>query len=365
MSTTDTALDVPVPDVPDVDELVRAAVRWHFDSATGSPFWVRRAATLGFDPLTEVDTLADLAMFPNVVDELRDVPVRDLVPRGYGDVPEIVAVFESGGTTGSPKRLPLLPDWRDRMLQWTEQDLDRSGIPSGVDYLVVGPTGPHALGWLGGEVARRRGGLAFHIDFDPRWAKALSAAGDVGEAGRYADHLIAQAADVLRSQDIGVLVITPPLLERLVGDDELVALVNRTVTAFYTAGASMDRDTRHLLRTEVFPDVLLHGSYGGTMALCPTASRCGTAGEDLVVCDPYSPYVTFSVVDELTREPVPYGERGQVVINHISRALFLPNNDERDIATRHPGPPGQAGDSVSDVAPMPVFGGAAVVEGVY
>jgi hypothetical protein len=85
-----------------------------------------------------------------------------------------------------------------------------------------------------------------------------------------------------------VLVITPPLLERLVGDDELVALVNRTVTAFYTAGASMDRDTRHLLRTEVFPDVLLHGSYGGTMALCPTASRCGTAGEDLVVCDPYS-----------------------------------------------------------------------------
>jgi hypothetical protein len=81
MSTTDTALDVPVPDVPDVDELVRAAVRWHFDSATGSPFWVRRAATLGFDPLTEVDTLADLAMFPNVVDELRDVPVRDLVPR--------------------------------------------------------------------------------------------------------------------------------------------------------------------------------------------------------------------------------------------------------------------------------------------
>jgi hypothetical protein len=53
------------------------------------------------------------------------------------------------------------------------------------------------------------------------------------------------------------------------------------------------------------------------------------------------------------------------VINHISRALFLPNNDERDIATRHPGPPGQAGDSVSDVAPMPVFGGAAVVEGVY
>lgn len=259
----------------------------------------------------------------------------------------------------------LLADWRDRFLEWTSADLDRCGVPRGVDYLVVGPTGPHALGWLGGELARRRGGLAFHVDFDPRWAKKLVAAGDVAEANRYSDHLIEQARSVLLSQDIGVLVITPPLLERMTRDDDLVELMNRKLAAFYTAGASADPDTRHLLRTEIFPDVALHGSYGGTMALCPTATRVGTPVDDPVICDPFSPYVTLAVVDPDTRLPVPYGERGQVIMHHVSRAMFLPNNAERDLATRVAGRPGQIGDSVSDVAPMPEFDGAAVVEGVY
>jgi hypothetical protein len=33
---------------------------------------------------------------------------------------------------------------------------------------------------------------------------------------------------------------------------------------------------------------------------------------------------------------VPYGARGQVVMNHISKAMFLPNNLERDTAIRVP-----------------------------
>lgn len=361
----DSALELAGTAVPDADDLVRAAVRWHFDPATGSPFWLRRAATLDFDPLVEVRTVADLARFPNVVNELRDVPVRDLVPRGYGDRPGIVGVFESGGTTGSPKRVLLLQDWAERFMAWTCADLDRWEVPSGVDHLVVGPTGPHVLGWMGAELARLRGGVAFHIDFDPRWAKKLFTAGDAGEAGRYADHLIDQAASVLRTQDVAVLIITPPLLERLARDDALVELVNRKVKAFYTAGASMDADTRQLLRTEVFPDVLLHGSYGGTMVLCPTAARVGLPAGSPDVCDPYSPFITFGVVDPTDGQPVPYGERGQVVMNHVSRSMFLPNNAERDLAVRWPGPPGQFGDSVADVAPMPEFEGAAVVEGVY
>jgi hypothetical protein len=34
----------------------------------GSPDWLRRAQALGFDPLTEVKTVDDLALFPNIVD---------------------------------------------------------------------------------------------------------------------------------------------------------------------------------------------------------------------------------------------------------------------------------------------------------
>jgi hypothetical protein len=52
-------------------------------------------------------------------------------------------------------------------------------------------------------------------------------------------------------------------------------------------------------------------------------------------------------------------------MNHISKGMFVPNNLERDTAIRTPGPAGHVGDSVSEVAPVAVFGGEPVIEGVY
>lgn len=361
----DPVLDCPVDEVPDGTELIRAAVRWHFDPETGSPFWLRRAATLGFDPVEEVTSFADLAKFPNIVNELRDAPVRDLIPRGYGPDPDVVGIFESGGTTGAPKRVMLMADWQERYLGWVGRGLDERGFPRDVDYLVVGPTGPHIMGQMSRQLARRRGGVAFHVDFDPRWVKKCIATGGPEEGARYADHLIGQAVDILETQDVGVMVITPPLLERMARSDELIDLINAKLQAIYTAGASMDPDTRYLMRTEILTDVDLHGSYGGTMGMSPTLTRLGRPDAVSEIQDPFSPHVTFSVVDPETREPVPYGERGQVVMNHVSKALFIPNNAERDLATRIEGLPGQLGDSVTDVAPMPQFDGETVIEGVY
>jgi hypothetical protein len=101
------------------------------------------------------------------------------------------------------------------------------------------------------------------------------------------------------------------------------------------------------------------------MGMCPTVDRMGLAEDEPRVFDPFSPHVTFSVVDPETGERVPYGARGQVVMNHVSRSLFLPNNAERDVATRVAPLPGQLGDSLSDVGPLTVFGGEEVIEGVY
>jgi len=86
---------------------------------------------------------------------------------------------------------------------------------------------------------------------------------------------------------------------------------------------------------------------------------------DSFMFDPRSPYVVFWVIDPDTGAEVPYGARGQVVMNHVSKGMFIPNNLERDTAIRIPGPDGHVGDSVSEVAPVAVFGGEPVIEGVY
>ena len=45
-ATPESALDWPVDDIPDGMAVIRAALQWHFDPNTGSPFWLARAATL-------------------------------------------------------------------------------------------------------------------------------------------------------------------------------------------------------------------------------------------------------------------------------------------------------------------------------
>ena len=84
-----------------------------------------------------------------------------------------------------------------------------------------------------------------------------------------------------------------------------------------------------------------------------------------MIFDARSPDITFLVIDPQTGRPVGYGERGQVVMNHISKTMFFPNNLERDTAIRVPGPAGQVGDSLRDVKPVETFAGETVIEGVY
>jgi phenylacetate-coenzyme A ligase PaaK-like adenylate-forming protein len=340
-------------------------MEWHFGPDTGSPFWLAWAESLEFDPRTSVRTFDDLRLFPNVTNELRDVRAEDLIPKGYGLHPEVVGVFESGGTTGAPKRVVILRDWWDQALAWQLSNLEEYGVPRNRNWLALIPSGPHVAGELVKAQAEAFGGIRFTIDMDPRWVKKLIAEGHTDQADAYAEHLIDQAAFVLETQDIGVLMSTPPLLERLSRRDDLVELVRSKVEAIHWGGAHMDADTRHLYRTEVFPGVKLHGMYGSTMVLGGARERLGLTDDDPCVFDPFSPYVTFSVVDAQTGGTVPYGTRGQVVMNHVSRSFLLPNNLERDMATRIEPPAGQVGDSVADVTPVLQFDDEVVIEGVY
>jgi len=94
-----------------LDAWVREVVDWHFDPATGCTFWLEYATKLGWDPRREIHGFDDLKRFPEFQDEwLRGGPVQRWVPRGLAGKP--VFVFETGGTTGTPKTRVSLEDFR-------------------------------------------------------------------------------------------------------------------------------------------------------------------------------------------------------------------------------------------------------------
>ncbi|RNC83654.1 MAG: phenazine antibiotic biosynthesis protein [Balneola sp.] len=346
-------------------DFIAAAMSWHFNPNTGSPYWVERSKILGFDPQKEIKTFADLQKFPNVVDEMRKVPVQNLIPVGYGPKPPVFGVFDSGGTTGIPKRVVVLEDWVNLQLSWQDEKVAAHGILPGKNICYVGPSGPHMFGAYTAERARRTRGLNFPIDLDPRWVKRSLEAGHKEEVERYVRHLVEQASTILETQDIGLLITTPPLLERMAREDKLVDLINEKVTGIQWGGAHMDADTRELYRNKVFPEVSLVGNYGSAMMLGGVIERPEKRNDDLCVFDPLSPFVTFKVVHPDTHEEVPYGERGQLLMHHISRNMFLPNNLERDMGTRVEALSGHLGDAVADVYPVQTFEGKTVIEGVY
>lgn len=350
---------------PDPEEFIRAAMRWHFSPETGSQFWLDRATRLDFDPRADVKCFDDLALFPNMTGELRHVRAEDLVPRGYGGIAELVGVFESGGTVGEPKRIPYFEDWAKQNLAWTHASLDARGVPRGVNWISTAPSGPHGVGHFARRQAVERAGICFTIDVDPRWVKKLIASGDAAAADTYVDHLVDQVVLLLRGQDVGVLMTTPPILERLARDEELIALINSKVKAIIWVGTQLDPAVRRRYRTETFPNVILHGTYGNTMILGANDERPGLGLDEPCVFDTNSPFSTLTVVDPLTRLPVSYGERGRVLMNHVSKSAFLPNNLERDLAVRIRPPAGQVGDSVADVMPVATFENEIVIEGVY
>ncbi|WP_343709838.1 phenazine antibiotic biosynthesis protein [Mycobacterium sp.] len=360
-------LDVPRSTPPDdPDAYLRAAIAWHFGEQTGSPFWLRAARTLDFNPLTDVHTFADLQLFPNLLSELRTEPVEDLIPRGYvsaGAPPPVPQIFESGGTTGPPKRTVQLPDWVAQVVQWQTTDFADGGFVRGRGFLCMMPSGPHGVGYFSRLVAERLGSTFHAIDLDPRWVKKLVARKASAEMASYLDHLVEQAVQVLHTQDIANLHTTPPLLEAMARNDDVVDLLNEKVRFVLLSGAHVDVDTLDLLDS-ILPDTTITMAFGSTMILSQAITH-RIDGDGPFVFHPRSPYATFSVVDPDTGAKVPYGERGQVIMNHISKGMFLPNNLERDSAIRRPGLDGQVGDSVSEVRPVAAFEGEPVIEGVY
>lgn len=355
-----------VETIAPADTAVAELMHWHFGSETGSPYWLRRARTLPFDPIRDVRDWADLALFPDVSEEWKTVPVSDLVPQGIRMAGPPCRVFDSGGTTGSPKRIIEATSRRDGV-QWVSEVLDQHGIP-GVDggsWLHLGPTGPHIVGRSIGLLARLRRSLCFFVDFDPRWVKGCLRRGDVSTAAAYVDHVLDQAVDVLRTQDVSVVFLTPPMLEAICRRPSAYELLAERANAILWAGTSMSAETLRLAEDELFPGTTIVGLYGNTlMGIAPQRPR-QVGDEQPCVFQPFHPRCRIEVLSlDGSAEPVEYGGRGQIRFTLLSRDLFMPNCLERDTGIRTRPVPGFGWDGVADIGLLPGKGDDVVV-GVY
>jgi phenylacetate-coenzyme A ligase PaaK-like adenylate-forming protein len=364
----DNAAEPFTADLP-TEDFIHAAMRWHFSPSTGSPYWVKRATDLDFDPLTDIHTWEDLDRFPDVSEEWRDVPVDTLVPAGIAREGWDFQVFDSGGTTGRPKRI-VESQSRRKGVHWVSQVLAEHGIPGERDghWLHIGPTGPHIVGRSIGILAQLRGTFCHYIDFDPRWVKSSVKQRRADEVARYVKHILAQTEDVLSSQPVSVLFATPPVLEALAADEKLLDLVQRKVRGIIWAGTSVSPETLRVLEDEVFPRAAVVGLYGNTMmGIAPQRPRdADNADDDRCVFIPFHPFSRVRVVDpENTGTSVAYGERGQAKISLVSRDLLLPWTLERDSVLRIAPTSRYPQDGLADIQPLTVDGGQPAVEGVY
>jgi hypothetical protein len=352
---------------PPVDDWVRAIVHWHFDPATGSPYWLRRRASLDFDPLADVVIAADLRRFADMSADWSTVAVEDLLPSGRAHA-HAPSVFESGGTMGRPKRI-VETSSRARGVEWVDRVLaGHPRFPAAGDghWLHIGPTGPHIVGRSIGRLAALRKAFCFYVDFDPRWVKRLVADARRDEVGRYVDHVVDQALAVLADQDVRVIFATPPVLEAICARPPALEAFRARTRGLIWSGTSISTETLRLLEQEIFPDAAVVGLYGNSlMGIAPQRPRL-IDDEQPCVFQPFHPYALVEVVDP--GDPgrvVDFGQRGRVRLSLLTADLFLPNVMERDGAIRVAPTADFPWTGVSAIGPLQAAGGPAIVEGVY
>ena len=344
-----------------LDAYVRDIVNWHFDPATGCPFWLERAKALGFDPRTDVRTYEDLDRFGFFQDEwLRGGPVRRWVPKAYADRP--IYTFETGGSTGVPKSRISIDDFRLDYEAFSET-LPDEAFPRGSDWLMVGPSGPRRLRLAVEHLAQHRGGICFMVDLDPRWVIKLLKRRQFEEAERYKQHVVEQALTLLRAHDnIRCLFTTPKLLEALC---EKVSLAKMGITGIFCGGTEMTPQFHRFAVEELVPGVHFAPTYGNTLMGLATHKPRAAADDWAIIYYPPAPRAMIEVVDpdDPTRM-VGYGETGRVRLTTLTKEFFMPRFLERDEAEREPPCDRYPWDGVRNVRPFAKLQ-ATVVEGVY
>jgi phenylacetate-coenzyme A ligase PaaK-like adenylate-forming protein len=349
-----------------LDTWVREVVDWHFDPATGCPFWLERAKTLGWDPRREVKGFDDLRRFGEFDDEwLRGGPVERWVPRGMAGKP--VYVFETGGTTGVPKTRINCEDFRIDYEIFADT-MSEEHFPKGANWLMLGPSGPRRLRLAVEHLAQYRGGICFCVDLDPRWVIKLIKKGWTEHLQAYKDHVIDQGITILQANhDIRCMFTTPKLLEALALRLESMGTSIRKIgiQGVFCGGTEFTPQWNRFAHEELLDGAYMIPMYGNTlMGLAPSAPT-GPHNNYKIAYYPPQPRAVVEVVDfdDPTRL-VDYGQTGRVKLTTLTKEFFMPGFLERDEGEREAPYERAPWDGVSGVRPYRGFASTTTV-GVY
>ena len=349
-----------------LDAWVREVVAWHFDPATGCPFWLERAKTLGWDPRREIQGFGDLRRFGSFEDKwLRGGPVQRWVPRGLAGKP--VFVFETGGTTGTPKTRIACDDFRTDY-ELFSATLPDEFFPKGSNWLMLGPSGPRRLRLAVEHLAQYRGGISFCVDLDPRWVIRLIKKGWSDHLQVYKDHVIDQAVMILQADhDIRCMFTTPKLLEALAFRLESMdtSIRKAGITGIFSGGTEFTSQWNRFAHEELLDGAFMTPTYGNTLMGLAASAPTGPHNNYKISYYAPQPRAVIEVVDfDDPDTMVAYGATGRVRLTTLTKEFFMPGFLERDEGEREPSYERFPWDGVSGVRPYRGIAATTTV-GVY
>ena len=250
-----------------LDAWVREIVAWHFDPATGCPFWLDYASKLGWDPRREIHALR----------RPEEVRVRSRTSgcaagrcgagcrRGWPT---------SRSTCSKPAARPAFRRAASRATTFaptTRSSATRcptSTFRAASNWLMLGPSGPRRLRLAVEHLAQHRGGICFCIDLDPRWVIKLIKKGWMEHLEAYKQHCIDQAVTILRAgHDIRCMFTTPKLLEALALRLETKGTTIRKtgITGIFSGGTEFTPQWTRFAHEELLDGVYMTPTYGNTL----------------------------------------------------------------------------------------------------
>ena len=349
-----------------LDKWVREVVQWHFDPETGCPFWLGYAGRLGWDPRKEIRGFGDLSKLGLFQDEwLRGGPVQRWIPKEYSGLP--LYVFETGGTTGTPKTRVAFKDFRIDYEIFSET-LTEEHFPKGSDWLMLGPSGPRRLRLSIEHLAQYRGGICFCVDLDPRWVIKLIKKGWTEQLQAYKDHCIDQAITILQAgHNIRCMFTTPKLLEALALRLEKMGTSIRKagISGIFSGGTEFTPQWNRFAHEELLDGAYMTPTYGNTLMGLAASSQSGPENNYKITYYAPQPRAVIQVVD--FTDPgrvVDYGETGRIKLTTLTKEFFIPGFLERDEGEREAPCEKYPWDGVSGVRPFHGFAATTTV-GVY